>query len=168
METPAAKPDREILTPLERGIEPVVIVLMLLMLTFLIEHQRANTGFFTEKFGSLEMLALYVPIALSFTAPLARAASGRKNPGRPFAALTSLVLAAGSLWLLNVFPFDFAHLGDIGPAPLRFVLGWVTNDIGRLLLILQMIVSPITAVLTFVRFLLVLRREPASPSLRVS
>jgi len=155
------KTDNETLTPTQRWTGLLVIVGMLLLAGFFAYHQFTNTGFFTAKFGSLEMLCLYGPILVSFAAPIARAMSGRQNPGRPFDAATNLSLAAGSLWLWIVFPFNFAHLGDVFPNALRFATSWITNDIGKLLLLLQAIIGPITALLTILKYLSIRRQSPA-------
>ena len=34
---------------------------------------------------------------------------------------------------MKVFPFNFAHVSDVLPSLLRPLLGWVTNDIGKIL-----------------------------------
>ena len=153
------KTNNEILTPAQRWIGPLAtIVCMLVLLGFFAAHQSAHTGFLTAKFGTLETLALYLPILFSFAAPLARAMSGRHNPARPFEAAMNISLAIGSLWLVIVFPFDFAHLTDVLPGAIRFILGWITNDIGRGVLILQVILGVIVAPLTIFTFFSVSRR----------
>ncbi len=154
------KTDHEILTPSQRWIGPLAtIVAMLVVLGFFAAHQSANTGFFIDRFGTLEMLALYVPILLSFAAPITRAIGGRHNPARPFEVAMNISLAIGSLWLAIVFPFNFAHLADVLPSALRFVFLWINNDIGRFVLILQVIIGVIVAPLTIFTFFSVRRRE---------
>lgn len=153
------KTDHEILTPSQRWIGPIATVIaMLVLLGFFVSHQQSNTGFFTDKFGSLEMLALYVPILLSLAPPMARAMSGRHNPARPFEAIMNISMAAGSLWLVIVFPFNFAHLTDVMPGAIRFIFAWINNDIGRFVLMLQVIISVIVAPLTIFTFLSIRRR----------
>src|SRR4030042_4146676 len=85
-------------------------VLMLLLLAFFAYHQRMSTGFFTEKFGLPEMIALYVPILISLAPPIQRLLQGERNPARPLEAVTDLSLAIGSLWLWNHFPLYFSPL----------------------------------------------------------
>ena len=156
------KTDREVLTPSQRWAGLATIVAMLVLLGFFAFHQWANTGFFTAAFGSLEMLALYGPILVSFAAPIARAISGRHNPARPFEAATYVSLALGSLWLAIVFPFNFAHLTDVLPGAIRFVFSWITNDIGRWVLILQVIIGVIFTPLTIFTFFTTRRRASAT------
>jgi hypothetical protein len=164
MTTTAQKTDTEVLTPLQRWGELVLIAVMLLLLGFFAYHQWARTGFFTARFGPREMLCLYGPILLSFAAPIVRLLAGRRNPARPLDAATSLFLATADVWLLTVFPFDFSHLTDILPGVLRYIFSWMTDDIGRAILILQIVVSLISALVTMIQYLSVRRRERATPS----
>ncbi len=121
---------------------------LLLLFAFLANHQITDTGFFTSEFGTLHMVCLYVPLILGINAPLVRAWTGKRNTARPFEIFTSLTLAFGSLILVTTFPFDYSHLADTLPQPLQFVLAWVTDDIGRIVLTLQVVIGPITAMTT--------------------
>jgi hypothetical protein len=156
--------EQEILSIWQRWAELFSIVAMFLLFGFFVSHQLANTGFFTASFGAVEMFCLYGPTLFSLVAPMIRALTGRRNPGRPFDVATQLFLAMASLWLLIVFPFNFAHLADVLPAAIRFVLSWITNDIGKAILLLQVIVCLISAIVTMRKYLAVRRREPAHPS----
>jgi hypothetical protein len=122
-----------------------VTVLMLLLLAFFAYHQWKNTGFFTAKFGLVEMVALYLPIIISLVPPLMRAIQGRRNPSRPVEAASDVFLAIGSIWLRHSFPFDFAHLADPFPASWHFAFAWLTNDVGRFILLLQIVVGFVSA-----------------------
>lgn len=159
MQTDANKTDREILYPWQRWAELMTVFVMLLLLGFLGYHQVANTGFFTDKFRSLEMVCLYGPIIFSFIAPIVRAWTGRRNPARPFEIATNVFLALGSLWLLTIFPFNFAHLADTLPGPLHFILAWTTDGIGKVFLIFQIIVVSLAALATTWQYLSIRRRE---------
>lgn len=163
MKTDVKQTDKETLTPAQRGGEVISVAVMLLVFSFFAAHQVTDTGFFTAKFGAMEMVCLYGPMLCSLAAPTVRAISGRRNPARPFEVVTNLFLALAALWLLVVFPFNFAHLADVLPAGMRFLLAWINNDIGRAVLILQIIVGTIWAVVTIVQFLSVRRREHATP-----
>ena len=144
--------DQDRLTIVQRMVEVITIFPMIGLFGFFVYHQQVNSGFFTEKFGTLEALCLYVPILLGLFAPAVRAWTGHRNPARPFEIVTSLIMAFGSLVLLIVFPFSFAHLADTLPEGLRFILAWVTDDIGKIPLILQVIVGPITALVAAWRY----------------
>ncbi len=165
MKTSVARTDDEELAPAQRWGELLIVVAMLVLFGFLAYHQFTQTGFFTDAFGPVEMLALYGPILVSFAAPIVRALNGHPNPARPFDVATNLSLALGSLWLFIVFPFDFTHLADALPGVLRLVLSWVTNDLGKVLLMLQVIIGPIAALVTLFKYLAVQRHEPAHQSL---
>ncbi|MGE5333891.1 MAG: hypothetical protein ACM3N4_04260 [Nitrososphaerota archaeon] len=151
------KPDREVLNVPERVIEPMVTILIMgLLASFFAYHQIAATGFFTEQFGPFEMLCLYGPIVLSLAAPAVRALTGRRNPGRPLEVVTNVCMVLAALWFLRVFPFDFTHLADALPPALRFMLDWISNGIGRIILVLQVIVGSLVAVFTLLKFISVL------------
>jgi len=98
-----------------------------------------------------------------FLSPHPSSVRGRddKNPARPFEVATNLCLALGSLWLAILFPFNFAHLAAVLPEAIRFVLAWITNDIGRLVLILQVLIGVIIAPVTLLTFWSIRRREAA-------
>ena len=123
-----------------------VTILMFLLLAFFADHQLRNTGFFTAKFRLPEMVALYLPIIISLAPPVMRAIQGRRNPSRPVEAASDVFLAIGSIWLRNSFPFDFAHLADPFPASWHSAFAWISNDVGRFILLLQIVVGFISAV----------------------
>ena len=146
------KADDQVLTGSQRWAGLATVVAMLGLLGFFLLHQSTNTGFFTPRFGSFEMLALYLPILVSFAAPIVRAIGGRQNPARPFQAAMSSTLALGSLWLVIIFPFNFARLADVLPSALQFVISWINDDMGRFILILQVLLGIIAAPLTIRKF----------------
>ena len=145
METTSKRSQREILSPSQRFGELVSIFVMFLFMGFFVSHLVANTGFFTAAFGPWEMFFFFGPMLLALTPPLIRAMTGARQTARPMESLSNAFAAVGALWLLMVFPFEFAHLADVLPAGLRFTLAWVNNDIGRIPLILQVIVCPVMA-----------------------
>jgi hypothetical protein len=154
-----AERNRDIVSTPQRVIDPLASILtMAVVLSFFAYHQLGQTGFFTLKFGPLEMVCLYGPIILSPTAAILRAVSGHRNTGRPLEALVNLFLVSAALWLLVVFPFDFSHFADALPAAIRFMFTWVTNDIGKVVLLLQIIVGSIVAFATAITYLVVQER----------
>lgn len=163
MKTVGEQSEKEVLTPAQRGGEVISLVVMLLVFGFFADHQVAHTGFYTAKFGTMEMVCLYGPMLLSLVAPIVRAVTGRRNPARPFEVVTNVFLAIAAVYLLLVFPFNFAHLADALPAAFHFVLAWITDGIGRAVLILQIIVGTIWAGVSAWQYLSVRRRETAPP-----
>jgi hypothetical protein len=142
------KIEKEILTMPQRWAGLFTDVLMLLLLAFFAYHQWKNTGFFSSEFGWAAMLALYVPILISLVPPIQRLILGKRNPARPIEAIGDISLAMGSLWLRIVFPFDFTHLADPFPPGMRFAFAWINNDLGKWILVLQVIVGFISALTT--------------------
>ncbi len=158
MKTGGEKTDGEILPPAQRWAGLAALVAMVLLFGFFAIHQLANTGFFTAAFGSFEKVCLYGPILVAFAPAIVRALTGRHNPARPFEAASNLALAIGSLWLAIVFPFNFAHLTGVLPGGIRFIFSWINNDIGRLVIILQVIIGVIATPLTIFTFFSARRR----------
>lgn len=141
----AVKQYPDVLTSGQRLGEALIIVGLLALAAFFIVHQTSGTGFFNEKFGTLEMILLYAPLLLAIAAAGVQVVTGQHQPARLFEAAGGLLLGAAALWFLIVFPFDFTHLADALPQGLRFLLAWVTNDIGRIPLIIQVIAGPVGA-----------------------
>jgi hypothetical protein len=146
--------------PLYRSMNPArrwgglyTVGLMLLLMAFFAYHQWKQTGFFTGKFGIVEMIALYGPIILSLAPPIQRAIQGRVNPSRPVEAISDLLLALGSLWLWHVFPFNFTHIADIFPMQMHFAFVWLTDSVGKFILLLQVVVGAISALSNVVTYL---------------
>ncbi|MGE5123849.1 MAG: hypothetical protein ACM3H7_04980 [Acidobacteriaceae bacterium] len=135
------------------------VALMLLLVAFFVYHQVKNTGFFTPGFGQPELLALYGPIAISMLPSILRAIQGRRNPARPLEATGDLLLAIGSMRLRQVFPFDFTHIADPFPASWHFAFAWLTNDVGRFILLLQIVVGFISAIAIIATYLSIRRKE---------
>ncbi len=51
-----------------------------------------------------------------------------------------LVVAA---WIFVAFPLNFAHVADVVPVQFRFVLSWLTNDMGRIIVALVLLAGVI-------------------------
>jgi hypothetical protein len=143
---PAQRANKDIVSLPQRVAEPIFsIIAMVILCGFFAAHQLAHTGFFTGRFGPLEMLCVYGPILLTLAAPFARALTGRRNAGRPLEAVTSLCAALAGLWLLHVFPFDFTHFAAVFPEPIQSMFAWVNDGIGMVVLWLQVVVGACAA-----------------------
>lgn len=148
--------DKDVVSLAQRVAEPTFAMIgMSLALGFFVYHQAAHTGFFTGNFGPFEMLCFYGPIILSPTASIVRAATGRRNVGRPFEVVVNTCTALAALWLLNVFPFDFTHFADALPGGLQIALAWVNDFFGRIALMLQVAIGAIAALAYLGTFLVV-------------
>ncbi len=160
MDSAQLKPDHEIVSGPQRVLEPIIsIVAMALIVGFYAYHQVMHTGFFTAGFGPLEMLFLYGTAVLSIIPPLTRAITGRRNPSRPLEAVDDLLLGVAALVLLLAFPFNFAHFADALPSQIRFIFGWLNNDIARIFLWLPLIFGPFAAIVITIQFLVVSGKE---------
>lgn len=154
MNTQRQQLNHEILDTPQRVIDPILSTICVgILISFFAYHQFAQTGFFTARFGVVEMLCIYGPILLSLFAPISRVLTGHRNPARPLQVLTDVCIALAAFWLLQVFPFDFAHLADALPVPLRFSLAWINDDIGRIVLVFQAAVGLLAALITTIIYL---------------
>jgi hypothetical protein len=161
MQPAGDKKEKEMMTPTRRWAWLYTVGLMLLLLAFFAYHQWKRTGFFTNQFGPTEMLALYGPILISMAAPILRAVQGRNNPARLVEAASDLSLTIGSIWLWNYFPFNFAHLVDPFPVGMHFAFAWITNSVGRFILLLQIVIGSVSAFATIGSYLLERREKPS-------
>ncbi|MCZ7542847.1 MAG: hypothetical protein M5R40_04600 [Anaerolineae bacterium] len=139
------EPRADVLNSRQRVGALLIAAGMLLLAGFFVAHQATNTGFFTARFGAMEAILLYGPILLSIIDFVVQAVTGRRNPARPFEVASGLLLGLAALWFLIVFPFDFSHLADALPEGVRFLLAWVTDDIGKIPLVIQLFAGPINA-----------------------
>jgi hypothetical protein len=156
----ALKKDR--LTLSERGGEVVGILCIALFVWFFRENQIQNTGFFTSKFGPMESFLFYGSMLFGVVTGSARALIGRRNVVRPLEVVGALLWASASYWFLQVFPFDFSHLPDLLPDAIKFLLGWLTNDIARVLFIIGLVCAVVQAIYTTWLFLTVQRKQQAN------
>ncbi len=152
MQSSRSKPDQPAMTSMRRWSGLYTIGLILLVLIFFAIHQWRHTAFLTYRFGPAERIALYLPIVFSMAAPLMRTIQGKTNPARFLEAISDILLAAGSTWLLVTFPFSFAHFADIFPANLQPAFGWITDSVGRVILGLQIAIAAISVLTTLVTY----------------
>lgn len=136
----------------ERVGEVFGVAVTFVIFLFLYENQLRGVAFFTSEFDLQAQFFFYAPLFTGMVLSLARAVYGHRNGIRPFDSLNAIFLAASAFWLLQVFPFDFAHLGDMFPPVTQFLFSWVTNDIGRLLFVLAGLGSLINFMYTLVLY----------------
>jgi hypothetical protein len=135
--------NRESSNPLATIAFAVVFTLILL---YFIAHQLLSTGFFNANFDVLAMLLLYGSLGEWIVVAVLEAI-GRKNISRDIDAFGGIVFVVVSgLWLFVVFPFEFTYFANVLPESIRFLLQWISNDIGRVILVLWIIVNDVAAV----------------------
>ncbi len=151
----------------ERAGELFGVVFAIIVFLFLYWNQLRGAAFFTASFGREAQFFFYAPLFTGMILSFGRAVYGRRNAIRPFDSLNMFFLSVAAFWLLSAFPFDFTRFGEMFPSSIQFVFGWLTNDIGRILLTLAGVVSFISAVYTAVLYAAVrgqLRRHRESHS----
>jgi hypothetical protein len=117
---------------------------------YLILHQMVSTGFFTPKFGSLEMIMLY-GIFVYWIITSVLILIGQKHASRDLDSYGGLFFATFAFgWLTVIFPFEFTHFANVLPDSLRFLLQWISNEIALVLLSLLFVVHLILAVYSLI------------------
>jgi hypothetical protein len=150
---PKRRENKEILSGPQRFGQSVSACVVLLILAFYLYHQFENTGFFTSSFVGWAEFAFYGSIVMSFLPPTARAIIGRRNSVRPLEAASNIFFAIASVYLLFVFPFNFAHFADALPVATRFLLSWLTNEIAKAVWVLAIVAVLISAVVNVAKYL---------------
>lgn len=119
------------------GFWPVLLGLVLVV-GFFVAHQVWSTGFFTSDFGLLGTFLFYCALGFGFTFALGVPVALSRRFGRrtelTYELATALFWTITAAWLLLVFPLNFSQLNAVVPGQLKFVLSWITNDVGRILL----------------------------------
>jgi len=111
-----------------------------------IDIQLNDYGFFTSSFGPVEQVAFYAPLLYGLVPSLVKAATGRRNLGRLFDLIGSVLFIIAGSYLLIVFPFDFTQLLDILPAGIRPSWDWFNNDLFKALLTIGLVIGAISTV----------------------
>jgi hypothetical protein len=133
------------------------------MILYLVSHQIWSTGFFTTKFGPIEMIMLYGSwISLGISSGL-EGILGQRLLSRLFDTFGGIIfIAVATAWLIIVFPFDFTYFTNVLPDFLRFLVQWISNDIARILMGLYAIVMGIAAIYSPIayKFIRIKRTNP--------
>jgi hypothetical protein len=134
-----------------------------LMILYLVSHQIWSTGFFTTKFGPIEMILLYGSwISLSISSGL-EGILGQRLLSRLFDTFGGIIyIVVATVLLIVVFPFDFTYFANVLPDFLRFLVQWISNDIARILMVLYAIVMGIAAIYSPIayKFIRIKRSNP--------
>jgi hypothetical protein len=139
----------------DRSSSVTIIVFCGALGLYFLAHQLMDTGFYTGRFGTMEMIMLYGPLVFWITTS-SFILMGWKNPSRNLDSFGGLFFATFAIsWLLVVFPFEFAHFADVMPEFLRFLLGWISNDVARVIIVLDMIIHLIFGVYSFILWIFV-------------
>jgi len=141
--------------PGERAGEVFAIVAISLLTLYFVSSQIDRTGFFTSSFGNLETFLFYVPVPFGIAVCLIRLSTGRRNPARPLDSIDAAITGMACLWFFVVFPFNFAHLGDLLPSQIQFLADWIPNYLARAVFLVGGFGSLFNAVYTPMIYLVV-------------
>jgi hypothetical protein len=109
-----------------------IVIFSMLMLVIFNAHETKNTGFFTQEFGALEKALLYGYWLFWITTASLESIFGMRLASRIFDVFIGGIPAIlASFVLVVIFPFDFTHYADVFPEGLRFLVGWMSDDIMR-------------------------------------
>ena len=153
----------------ERLVGVAIVVVCVLIVFYFVAHQTGSTGFFTETFGTLEMIMLYGSLIFMIVAAGLEGIFGQRLLSRIWDAFGGLIFATiGNTWLFMAFPFDFTYFANVLPDFLRFLGQWISNDIARVLMVLIIIVTLGAAIYTPIAYKFVRikrsKREEKFPS----
>ena len=123
----------------DRGLSIAIVVAGVLIGSFFVAHQAQSTGFFTAAFGTLEMLLLY-GTHLFWIVTSALIVVGQKDLSRDLDLRGAPLCRRHRCLVARRLSFDFAHLADLLPESLRFVVQWLSDDIARVLMVLGFLV----------------------------
>lgn len=114
-------------------------------------HLAWSTGFFTSAFTPVLAAFFFASIFWTIVNVAFKTITSRKDV-RTFVEWIGAALFVGvAAWIYAVFPFNFMHLADVVPAQFQFLLSWITNDIGRILVALILIAGIIALVVDSVK-----------------
>ena len=150
--------NKDVLSMPERIGQIVGAVAICIFLVFFIVHQTRSTGFFTSDFGGLEAALFYSSGAFGLVPTFVRLFTGRKNPARFFDGIGSALGFVVVLYLLAVFPFDFAFIAEPLPGGIQFLLDWISNGLAKIVMALAVVVTAIVTPYTFMLYYGVRRR----------
>jgi len=144
--------------------EIAALIAISAILAFFVTHELRDTGFYTDEFGLLERFLLFGAGGFAVSLIALRIVVRRKNLIRPLDFASMMLFVVAHAILLAVFPFDFAYVGDALPGYLSWTVGWISDDLGAILLALGTICGTIGAAFIGVIYVHVKKRleEPAA------
>ena len=124
-----------------------IVIVSILMIMFFRDHQIHSTGFFTSKFGTMEIIMLYGFWIFWITTASLEAIFNQRLLSRIVDTFGGVIFAAVSIaWNLVVFPFEFAYFANVIPEYLKFLVQWISNDIAWIIMIALMILHLLAAI----------------------
>lgn len=115
-----------------------------LVFSFYMAHYAWSSGFFTSAFTPLLAVLFFASVLYQFVTAISKAITPRKDVVALVELIGAALFATVAAWIFVAFPLNFSHLTDIVPTPIQFLLSWINNDIGRILVALALVGSVIT------------------------
>lgn len=100
---------------------------------FYMAHYAWSTGFFTSAFTPPMAALFFASVLWVIVNTSTKVVTPRKDLVALVELIGALLFVAVAAWILIVFPLNFAHVADVIPTQFQFILSWLTNDIGRIL-----------------------------------
>lgn len=143
-----AKTEAKKKLPLNERIFGIAIVIVsILMIMFFRAHQIQSTGFFTSKFGTMEIIMLYGFWIFWITTASLEAIFNQRLLSRIVDTFGGVIFATIAIaWNLVVFPFDFTYFANVLPESIRFLVQWISNDIAWVTMVVLMILHLLAAI----------------------
>jgi hypothetical protein len=133
----------------ERVFGIAIVIISILMILFFWAHQIQSTGFFTTKFGTIEIIMLYGFWIFWITTASLEAIYNQRLLSRIVDTFGGVIFAAISIaWNLVVFPFEFAYFANVLPESIRFLVSWISNDIAWVIMVVLIILHLLAAIYT--------------------
>jgi hypothetical protein len=125
----------------------VFMIISVLIMLYFVAHQLWDTGFFTSNLTTLEVFFLYGSLIFWIITCSLDGIFSKRFLSRLLDTFGGVIFVTISLvWLLIVFPFEFAYFANVLPNFLRFLAQWISNDIARVIMIVGIIVLVIAAI----------------------
>jgi hypothetical protein len=122
-----------------------------LVFGFYMAHYAWSTGFFTSGFTPLLAVLFFASVLYVIVNTTAKAITARKDIVALVELVGAVLFLTVAAWIFVAFPFNFTHIADVVPVPLQFVLSWLTNDIGRIIVALVLLAAVITVAVDSVK-----------------
>lgn len=115
----------------------------ILVFGFYMAHFAWSTGFFAAGFTPLLAITFFTSVLFTIASAGAKALTPRRDVRAVVELVGAGLLAVTAYWFFIEFPLNFAHVADVVPVQLQFLLTWITNDIGKIIVALVFLASVI-------------------------
>ncbi|QLH75257.1 MAG: hypothetical protein HPY73_07280 [Methanomassiliicoccales archaeon] len=123
--------NKDVLKASDRAGNVIGAVFSVIVILYFIELYSSSSGFFKEDITDIELGLFFWAAIFGISPSIVRATVGSRNISRPLDILSTIFVLIAVLVLLSSFPFDFEHLDDLLPGPLRFMLNWINDGVAR-------------------------------------